>query len=69
MLEGNVIAALIQKRTISLPPALTILCQTILGTMFGILGLILATPLIAMIITAVRLIYVEDMLEIKDAQE
>ena len=67
ILEGNVIAPLIQKRTISLPPALTILCQTILGTLFGLLGLILATPLIAMMKTAVRLIYVEDMLENKDA--
>jgi predicted PurR-regulated permease PerM len=63
MLEGNLIAPLIQKRTISLPPALTILSQTILGTLFGAFGLVLATPLVAMLLTAVRMIYVEGVLE------
>ena len=63
MLEGNVIAPLIQRRTISLPPALTILSQTLLGTLFGALGLILATPLMAASLVAVRMIYVETVLE------
>jgi predicted PurR-regulated permease PerM len=62
-LEGNVIAPLIQKRTVDLPPALTILSQTILGTLFGIMGLILATPLTAVAMVAVRMVYVESMLE------
>lgn len=62
MLEGNVIAPLIQKRTVSLPPALTIMSQTILGTLFGILGIVLATPLMAASLTAVRMIYVESVL-------
>lgn len=63
MLEGNVIAPLIQKRTVSLPPALTILSQTILGTLLGVVGLVLATPLMAALLTAVRMIYVEGVLE------
>lgn len=63
MLEGNVVAPLIQKRTIALPPALTILCQTVLGTLFGVFGLVIATPMIAAMLTAVRLIYIEDVLE------
>lgn len=62
-LEGNVIAPMIQKRTISLPPALTILSQTILGTLLGALGLVLATPVMAALLTAVRMIYVEGILE------
>jgi len=62
-LEGNVIAPLIQKRTVDLPPALTILSQTVLGTLFGIVGLILATPLMAATMVAVRMIYVESVLE------
>lgn len=64
-LEGNVIAPLIQKRTVDLPPALTILSQTVLGTLFGIMGLILATPLMAATTVAVRMIYVENVLEQK----
>jgi predicted PurR-regulated permease PerM len=59
MLEGNVIAPLIQRRTITLAPALTILSQTILGAVFGILGLVVATPLTAAMVTAVRMLYVD----------
>jgi predicted PurR-regulated permease PerM len=62
-LEGNIIGPLIQKRTVDLPPALTILSQTVLGTLFGVMGLILATPLTAASMTAVRMVYVETVLE------
>nr|WP_245264843.1 AI-2E family transporter [Rhodopseudomonas palustris] len=62
-LEGNVVAPLIQRRTVSLLPALTILSQTILGTLFGVVGLVIATPLTAALMTAVRMIYIEDLLE------
>ena len=61
--EGNVTAPLIQKRTVSLPPALTILSQTVLGTLFGVLGLVLATPVTAAAMAAIRMIYVESILE------
>ena len=69
MLEGNVIAPLIQKRTVDLPPALTILSQTVLGTLFGVMGLILATPLTAAAMVAVRMIYVESVLENDEAEQ
>lgn len=62
-LEGNVIAPLIQKRTVSLPPALTLFSQTILGALFGVLGLILATPVMAAALVVVRMAYVEGVLE------
>ena len=61
-LEGNVIAPLIQKRTVELPPVLTIFSQTVLGTLFGPLGLILATPLTAAGMVFVKMVYVEDVL-------
>ncbi len=63
MIEGNVIAPFVQKRTGTLPPALTIVSQTILGTLFGALGLILATPFMAALLVAVRMIYVESVME------
>ena len=62
-LEGNVIAPLIQKRTVALPPVLTIISQTVLGTLFGALGLILATPFVAAAMVTVRMVYVEGILE------
>ena len=63
LLEGNVIAPLIQKRTVHLPPAVTILSQTVLGSLFGLLGIILATPLAAAGMVFVRKVYVESTLE------
>ena len=61
-LEGNIIAPMIQKQTVELAPVLTILSQTVLGSLFGPLGLILATPLTAAGVVAVRKVYVEDVL-------
>ncbi|HJS84847.1 MAG TPA: AI-2E family transporter [Acetobacteraceae bacterium] len=52
--EGNVTAPLIQKRTIDLPPALTILSQTAFGVIFGLFGVILATPVAAALLAAVQ---------------
>ena len=45
--EGNVMAPLIQRHAVQMPPGLTILSQTIFGTILGIPGLILASPLTA----------------------
>lgn len=52
--EGNVTAPLIQKRTIDLPSALTILSQTAFGVIFGLLGVVLAIPLAAALFAAVQ---------------
>ena len=60
--EGYFIMPQIQKRTAHLPPALAILSQTVLGSLFGVFGLILATPAAVAAIVAVRMIYVEDIL-------
>jgi predicted PurR-regulated permease PerM len=63
ILEGNLIAPLIQRKTISMAPALTIVAQTVLGALFGIFGLVVATPLTAAAVTAVRMVYIESFLE------
>ena len=62
-LEGNLIAPLIQKRTVELAPVLTILSQTVLGTLFGPLGLILATPVTAAGVELVKKVWVEEVLD------
>lgn len=54
LFEGNVTAPLIQRRTINLPPSLTILSQTALAVIFGLFGIILATPFTAAIIATVQ---------------
>lgn len=47
MIDGNVFVPLIQRQTVSLPPALTILAQIVFGSLFGWLGLLLAPPMAA----------------------
>lgn len=61
-LEGNVIAPLVQRRTVELAPVLTIFSQTVLGALFGPLGLILATPATAAATVLVRMIWIEGVL-------
>ncbi|MBB2204506.1 AI-2E family transporter [Gluconacetobacter takamatsuzukensis] len=45
--EGNVMAPLIQRHAVKMPPGVTILSQTVFGTILGLPGLILASPLTA----------------------
>jgi predicted PurR-regulated permease PerM len=61
--ESYAITPLIQRRTVSMPPALTITAQVVLGVLVGAIGVAVATPLTAAAMTAIRLAYVEDFLE------
>lgn len=48
-LEGNVLTPLIQRHAIAIPPATLFAAQIFLGFLFGLWGLALALPLIAMV--------------------
>jgi predicted PurR-regulated permease PerM len=61
-LDGYVLTPLVQERTVSLPPALTIVAQLFFGVLAGSLGLLLATPLAAAAVVLVRRLYLEDVL-------
>ena len=63
MLEGYLLIPLIERRTIALPPALTIVMQVLLGSMAGLTGAALATPLTAVIVVLVAMLYVQDVLD------
>lgn len=65
-LESNVITPMIQKKMIDLPPALTILSQVIMGTFSGVLGILLATPLLAIVIILVDELYVKKQVILPD---
>ncbi len=47
--DGNIIVPMVAKKTADLAPALVLGAQLVMGALFGILGLALADPLIAMI--------------------
>lgn len=58
-IESNVVTPMIQKKMINLPPALTIMSQVLMGTFSGFLGILLATPLLAIIIVLVDELYIK----------
>ena len=47
--DGYVIVPMIARKTVDLPPALVLGAQLIMGVLFGLLGLFLADPLVAML--------------------
>jgi predicted PurR-regulated permease PerM len=59
-LESNVITPTIQRRMINLPPALLIISQLLMGTLSGALGIILATPMLAIIMVLVEELYTKE---------
>jgi predicted PurR-regulated permease PerM len=61
-LEGHVLTPLIQRRTVDLPPVLTILAQVIFATLFGVIGVVVAAPMTAVLLVIIKMLYVEDVL-------
>ncbi len=47
--DGNLIVPMVAKKTVDLAPALVLGMQLVMGALFGILGLALADPLVAVI--------------------
>ncbi len=61
-IEGNVILPIVHQRTVDLPPALTLVSVLVLGGLFGFAGLLVATPVMAVGLVLVKMLYVEDVL-------
>ena len=64
-LESNVITPVIQRRAISLPPAFVLASELLMGLLLGGAGLAFATPLAAVILVLVNMLYIEDYLKEK----
>lgn len=52
--DGYVLIPIVAKRTVDLPPALTLSAQILASTLFGVMGLALADPMVAMIKVALE---------------
>jgi predicted PurR-regulated permease PerM len=53
-IDGYVVIPMVARRTVDLPPALTLSAQILAGTLFGVVGLALADPMTAMIKVALE---------------
>jgi predicted PurR-regulated permease PerM len=60
--ETYLVSPLVMQRVVSLPPAVLLFSQVLLGALGGILGVALAAPLGVAIIVLVQTLYVEDVL-------
>lgn len=58
-LESYVISPIVQNRMVDLPPVALLLSQVIMGSITGILGIALATPLMVMVIVWVQVLYIK----------
>lgn len=61
-IESLIISPVVYQQTVYLPPVITILGQIILFSMAGVLGGILATPLVAVVLVLVQMLYVKETL-------
>ena len=57
LLESNLLTPSIVRRQLSIPPAATLLTQILAASIFGVLGILLAVPLLALGIASVRELY------------
>jgi predicted PurR-regulated permease PerM len=58
-LVSNIIAPIIQKKMINLPPALTIISQLVMAAVAGVMGVIMAIPILAIVMILVDELYVK----------
>jgi len=62
LIEANVITPLVQKKAISLPPAFVLGSELLMGLLLGGAGLAFATPLVAVVLVLVNMLYIQDFL-------
>src|SRR3546814_5556441 len=52
--DGYIIVPMVAKRSVDLAPALVLAAQLLFGALFGIIGLMLADPIVAMVKVALE---------------
>jgi predicted PurR-regulated permease PerM len=62
VIEGYVVSPVIQQYAVSMPPTLMMFAQIMLGILVGGMGVVLAAPIAAVALGAVKMLYVEDVL-------
>jgi len=63
-IENHLLVPVLMKRGVDLPPAMTLGIQALMSVLFGFLGLLVAVPLLAAILTIVKTMTGKDLREI-----
>jgi predicted PurR-regulated permease PerM len=69
LLEGYLLTPLVQRITVYLPPAMTLVAEVVMGLLFGTLGIIVATPVAAIVLVLVIDLYVRGWIEGKGLED
>jgi predicted PurR-regulated permease PerM len=59
-LEGHILQPLLMKRGVDLPPVVTLIGLALMALVFGFLGMMVAVPVLAAVMVAIKMLYVED---------
>jgi predicted PurR-regulated permease PerM len=59
-LENHLLIPMVMQEGVDLPPVLTLIGLALMGVVFGFLGMLIAVPFLAAVMTAIKLLYVED---------
>jgi predicted PurR-regulated permease PerM len=69
LVEGYIAAPLIERRFVTIPPALILLGIVTVELIFGAAGIVLAAPLTVVVFVLVKMLYVDDPLELDEARK
>ena len=61
--QNAITVPLVERRAVNIPPAMLLVWQLMLAVGFGLMALFVATPLLAVIVVAVRILYFEPLEE------
>jgi predicted PurR-regulated permease PerM len=59
-LEGNIITPLLLEKRLDIPAVLTVVTVAAFGVVFGVLGMLIAEPLLAATMVTAKMLYVQD---------
>jgi predicted PurR-regulated permease PerM len=65
-LENHLLVPVLMKHGVNMPPAMTLGIQALMALLFGFLGLLVAVPLLAAILTVVRMMNPKEMREMSE---
>lgn len=62
LIENNLLTPIAQRTAVSLPPAALLVAQLAAASLFGFLGVVLATPITVVLVLLVQMLYVRETL-------
>jgi predicted PurR-regulated permease PerM len=63
LIEANIVHPMVMERQVNLPPVLSILSVLIMAELLGLIGILVAVPVLASVLVITRRIYIQRLLE------